>query len=213
MRRAALVFLALAMTGCAPHLQSSLPVYIQSKNLPEPAIDLFPHCEGYGCPFYKNVKLNKRDWTKIEKTFGKKARNAETERIKISKTIGTFEKIVGSLTGTDVDKAGTFGQTGKGQLDCVDESTNTTIYLMLLEQKGLIKFHTIEQPQVRYPIISGRGWMHQTAVIRDKESSVEYAVDSWFGDNGEPAWIVPVKNWHNGWHPALAPPHMRAEGK
>lgn len=213
MKKTLLVFFALMLSSCAPHLQSSLDVYMKSKNLETPTTARFPHCQGYGCPVVMNVELNKKDWADITKTYGKPAKNAEAERIKISRTIGAFERIVGPLTGTKDDKAGTFIQTGKGQLDCVDESTNTTIYMMMLEQKGLLKFHTIEQPQVRYPIVSGRGWMHQTAVIREKDTGTEYAVDSWFEDNGKAAWIVPMENWHNGWHPELAPAHMRSESK
>jgi hypothetical protein len=196
---AALVWL----TGCAPHLKPSLPAYMASKKLSEPTLEQFPHCQGYGCPVVKNVRLSKGDWKAIEKAYGKIARTPEEERYKISRAVGTFEKRLGPLTGTDHDKAGTFLQTGTGQLDCVDESTNTTIYMILLEKKGLIQFHTIEQPQVRYPLVSGRGWMHQTAVIREIKTGQFYAVDSWFEDNGKAPYVLPIEPWLNGWHPEL----------
>ncbi len=192
---------ALSLSACAPHLYDSMPSYMASKKLIEPTRELFPHCQNYGCAVVKNVKLSKQDWKKIDKAFGKKAKTAEVEREKIARTIGTFEKIVGPITSTQNDKAGTFGQTGAGQLDCVDESTNTSVFMILLAEKGLIKFHTIEQPQVRYPLVSGRGWMHQTAVVRESKTGAEYAIDSWFDDNGADARIVPIKDWLNGWHP------------
>lgn len=197
---AALV-MTLILGGCANELQPSLPLYMQSKQLPAPSVESFPHCQSYGCPNYKNVILSKSDWKRIENTFGPKAKNAAQEREKIAKTIGEFERIVGPITGTQDDKRGTFIQTGKGQLDCVDESTNTTIYMMMLKQKGLMPFHEIEQPQVRWPIISGRGWMHQTAVITEKETGEQYAIDSWFEDNGIDPWVVPMDAWRNGFHP------------
>lgn len=193
----------LILGGCANELYPDLHYYMKEKKLPAPTEKSFPHCEGYGCPFYKNVELSRSDWAKIEKAYGGKARNAADEREKVARAIGEFERVVGPLTGTDVDVAGTFGATGKGQLDCVDESTNTTVYLMLLKQKGLLTHHEIEQPQVRWPIVSGRGWMHQTAVITDKKTGVQYAVDSWFEDSGANAWIVDLKAWRNGWHPEL----------
>jgi len=192
---------ALALTGCANELYPSLYYYMKEKKLPPVTEENFPHCEGYGCPIYKNVMLNKRDWKIIEKAYGKKARNAAEEREKAAQAIGAFERVVGPITGTDVDVAGTFGKTGKGQLDCVDESTNTTIYLMLLKQKGLLNFHEIEQPQVRWPIISGRGWMHQTAAVTEKKTGSQYAIDSWFDDNGAAARVIPLEDWRNGWHP------------
>jgi len=206
--RSFLILAALMLSACAPTLYPSLPDYMASKKLMPPTPSLFPHCQDYGCAVVKNVELSKADWKRIEKTFGKKAKAAEEERRKVAKTIGTFEQILGPITGTQNDKAGTFGETGHGQLDCVDESTNTTVDLMLLKQKGLIVFHTVEQPQVRYPIVSGRGWMHQTAVLKEIKTGKEYAIDSWFDDNGADARVVPIPDWLNGWHPQESdPPH------
>lgn len=193
----------LFLASCANELEPSLPYYMAKKNLPAVRVDNFPHCQGYGCPTHKNVVLNKRDWSLIEKAFGKKAKSAKDERAKIARAIGAFERVVGPLTGTADDKRGTFIQTGKGQLDCVDESTNTTIYIMLLKEKGLVAFHDIRQPQVRWPLISGRGWMHQTAVVEERGTGAQFAVDSWFEDNGANAWIVPIDTWRAGWHPQM----------
>jgi len=201
MKRTIPLLALLFLTGCADRLYDSLDYYMVEKRLSKPTLQSFPHCQGYGCPVVMNVELNKADWAKIEKAFGSKAKDAAQEREKIVKTIGEFERIVGPITGTHVDKRGTFIAMGKGQLDCVDESTNTTIYMVLLREKGLINFHGIEQPHVRWPLISGRGWMHQTAIIKDLETGEKFAVDSWFEDNGADAWIVPLSAWSDGWHP------------
>lgn len=191
----------LTLSSCAPHLYESMDSYMVTKRLEQPKLERFPNCQAYGCAIVMNVELNKHDWKKIDKAFGKKAKTAEEERIKISKTIGVFEQIVGPITGTENDRPGTFEKTGRGQQDCVDESTNASVYIMLLDQKGLMKFHTIEQPQVRYPLVSGRGWMHQTAVVRETKTGAEFAIDSWFEENGVKAYIVPIKEWMDGWTP------------
>jgi hypothetical protein len=199
--RAVLLILPLLLGACADRLYPDMPAYMQAKHLATPSMQSFPHCQNYGCAVVKNVKLDQGDWGKIEKVFGPKAKTAGQEREKIAKTIGAFENIVGPITGTQGDREGTFLQTGDGQLDCVDESTNTMIYMTLLQQAGLIRFHDVEQPQVRYPILSGRGWMHQTAVLTETKTGAQYAIDSWFEDNGAPAYVVPLEEWRNGWHP------------
>lgn len=204
MRKFLLPIVLLALSSCAPHLYPDTKSFMTAKKLEEPKVERFPHCQNYGCAVVKNIELNKRDWKQIDKVFGKKAKTAEAEREKIARTIGIFEKIVGPITGTENDKPGTFEQTGPGQLDCVDESTNTTIYMILLNQKGLLKFHTVEQPQVRYPLVSGRGWMHQTAVVRETKTGAEYAIDSWFDEPGHTARIVPIDAWMAGWTPEKA---------
>ncbi len=147
------------------------------------------------------VSLNDQSWREFKKIFTPPSRSAEQERDRIKKAISLFEHKVGALTHTNVDVGDTFKKIGKGQLDCVDESTNTTIYMALLQQKGWIVFHDIEPPQVRTPFTTG-AWPHQTASIRDKKTGARFAVDSWFDDNGLPPYIVPLDDWIMGWKPA-----------
>jgi hypothetical protein len=52
-----------------------------------------------------------------------------------------------------------------------------------------------------------RGWFifgfpHTTAVIHEDARNAEWAVDSWFLDNGEPPFILPLDVWKKGWRPA-----------
>jgi len=42
---------------------------------------------------------------------------------------------------------------------------------------------------------------HTTAVIQEKSNFEKYAVDSWYQDNGEDPFIVPLANWKAGWKP------------
>lgn len=199
--RKLLLLAPLLLAACADRLYADLPAYMKAKNVEAVSMKNFPHCQNYGCAKVKKVELNQRDWKKIERAFGAKAKSAEQEREKIAKTIGVFEQVVGPVTGTEHDREGTFLETGDGQLDCVDESTNTTVYMMMLRDAGLILFHDIGQPQVRYPLLSGRGWMHQTAVVTETKTGAEYAIDSWYEDNGVAAYVVPMPEWRNGWHP------------
>jgi hypothetical protein len=177
--------------------------YLHGRNLPEATPESFPVCRAYGCQKVDIVSFTKKDWKWIEKTFRPAPKNAEQERKRIAKAIAVFEQQVGAITGTDVDVGNTFTEFGAYQQDCVDESTNTTIYLSLLAQKKLLKFHTVEPPTSRVPLIHYAGrWPHQTAVISEKDNpDAFFAVDSWFHDNGAPADIVPLKEWKSGWRP------------
>ncbi|MCB1563671.1 MAG: hypothetical protein KDJ75_08870, partial [Alphaproteobacteria bacterium] len=115
--------------------------------------------------------------------------------------IGLFERVVGPRAGTDDDVFGTFGKVGPGQHDCIDESTNTTVYLSLLNQKGLIRFHSISAPDTRSPLFMRGRWPHRTAVVFENGTGTAYAVDSWFHDNGFDAEVVPLQRWKEGWKP------------
>jgi len=190
----------LLLTACTTQAPS-LDIYLTHKGLEKPSKTTFQHCQGYGCKIIKPVALSKAEWKKIDKFFSPAPKTAAAERHILSAVIGHFETLVGAKTGTSQDKAGTFGTLGDAQLDCVDESTNTSIYLTLLAQRGLLRFHTIEAPTMRLPIIHAGRWPHQTAVIHETLTGERFAVDSWFHDNGAPADIIPLNLWKDGWKP------------
>ncbi len=187
----------LMLGGCMKHY-SSYEQYMAHRNLPPATQKSFPHCSNYDCARVQLANFWPREWKKVEKQFQPKAKNAAAERLQIAKAIQTMERIIGPITGTDGDLGDTFRKTGEGQLDCVDESTNTSVYLDLLRQDGLIRFHTIGAPQTRAPLLK---WPHQTAVIVEKKTGEVYAVDSWFTDNGGRVYVVPIVVWKDGWKP------------
>ena len=127
---------------------------------------------------------------------------AKSERSAIRQAIAFLEESIGRKTGSDEDIAGTYQRLGRYQQDCIDESTNTTTYLLLLDQLDLLHYHNVNPLTSRPPIISGRLGPHRTAVIREKSTGIKYAVDSWFYDNGIEPEIVPLDTWFWGWHPS-----------
>jgi len=196
----ALIALSFGLSACVTP-SGGHEAYLTRRGVRQPSVEQFSHCRGYGCKNIEQVALNKKQWLKVAKAFRPKAKTAEKERAQIAKAIGIFETEVGRMVGTDVDHYGTFKKMGTHQLDCVDESTNTTIYLMLLKEKGLLRYHALNSPQMRVPIIHSGRWPHQTAVITEIENDERFAVDSWFHDNGAPAEIVALKTWKSGWKP------------
>lgn len=190
----------LLLSGCAASSETHLH-YLSNKGLDTQLPEVFQHCHGYGCKFKTPIRFTQADWAPIENIFTPLPANAAQEKAAIKQAIAVFETRVGQLAGTQNDRAGTFRKIGDKQLDCVDESTNTTIYLSLLQQKGLLRHHQIEGPSVRMPIIDSGRWPHQSAVITELETSKFFVVDSWFHDNGRPPEIVPLQTWKEGFRP------------
>jgi len=164
-----------------------------------PSPERFTICYNGSCDEIAEVHLSKKQWQSIESIF-RINNNAEQERENIRRAIAQMETIVGKKTGTHVDKAGVFDHLGEhGQLDCIDESTNTSFYLTMMINDGLIRWHSVEDRETRGYFLFG--WPHTTAVIRETASQQQYAVDAWFLDNGEPPYILPLEKWDNGWKP------------
>lgn len=171
-----------------------------------PVLHGFDVCIGGGCAEVINVSMTDEEWQTVVSVFVNAGviADAEQERSLIAAAIGVLESIVGAKTSTTTDRAGTFGNSDyPGQLDCNDEAINTTTYLRLMRQKGLIKLHEVEDTRTRNFFFNG--WPHSTAVIHEIASGQRFAVDSWFYDNGFPATIVPFKVWKSGFTPEDSP--------
>lgn len=201
MRKVVTILLGFLLTACAASQDSTYKHYYAKKNLGAQTPQNFQHCHGFGCKYIADVELTDADWQLIQRAFTPAPKNPQAERESIKTAVALFEQKVGNQTGTHVDEWGTFRKTGHYQLDCVDESTNTTIYLDVLSQQGLLRFHNVESPTARFPIIHAGRWPHQTALISEKDSNAFYVVDSWFHDNGHPPEIVGLKQWKEGWKP------------
>lgn len=82
-------------------------------------------------------------------------------------------------------------------MDCIDEATNSTVYLRLLQDANLMTWHELASRTSRGFITSP----HNTATIVEIETQERFAVDSWFEANGEWPHIVPLAEWKSGWKP------------
>jgi hypothetical protein len=155
----------------------------------------FFSCTDYHCDTGQMVTLTASQWQSIRKLFDADASPVK-ERENIRQAIARLENIVGAITGTWRDLAGNVAGAGQaGQLDCISESKNTSTYLQLMFDDGLLRFHGVEERQVRHPLIFNTHW---TAVIIDRSNGERFAVDSWFRDNGQPPDIQPLSDWLSG---------------
>jgi hypothetical protein len=73
----------------------------------------------------------------------------------------------------------------------------------MLKNDGLLKYHVPTGNARRF---RPRLFQHYTAVIEETATQQKYAVDSWFLDNGNPPFIIPLDAWKRGWTPGDAIP-------
>ncbi len=167
--------------------------------LDQASFDTVPVCHGSGCTERTEVRLNDDDWSKVDAVFLAQAPSAQEERERIALAIGIIEILVGPQAGTRSDAGRNITSRHQGeQLDCVDEAVNTTTYLRLVAQRGLLRFHDVGLPANRLLDLVNA---HNTAVVIDRATGIPYAVDSWFYANGSPAVILPLVAWRAGYDP------------
>jgi len=172
--------------------------YHQKPFVEKPQRDHYSICHGHSCAEFSYVSLSTQQWQTIESLFTPLASSAEQERQQIKSAIALLEVMTGQQAGTHNDLAKNDLSLGtRGQLDCIDEATNTSVYLRLLFNAGLLKRHSQASRTSRGGLISP----HNTASIIEISSMTHYAVDSWFHKNGEQPEILPLSQWHSGWKP------------
>lgn len=174
--------------------------FFTAEIIKEPTTDRFSVCFDHTCRTIVTRSFSPGEWQRITALLQAPAPTAAAERTTIANTIALMEQIVGDKTDTASDRGGNlagFGQ--QGQMDCIDESTNATTYLKLLQQDGLLRHHVVQDRVTRFGLSAGMP--HTTAVIEDVAARRQYAVDSWFFDNGEPPVVMQLDEWKSGWRP------------
>ena len=167
------------------------PLTVIAQRAPPP----FFSCTDYHCNEGETVVLSEDQWQQIVSLFPA-TESSVAEREQIRRAIALLETQVGRTTGTWRDLGKNVAGAGQpGQLDCISESKNTTTYLQLLSEDGLMRWHQVEERELRHPWILD---LHWSAVIRDLSTGQRYAVDSWFLDNGKPPFIQPLDDWLSG---------------
>jgi hypothetical protein len=176
---------------------------IAKDKIKNPSPERFSVCFQHTCAMVEHVSLSAAEWLKVGDFFTPEATSAAEERRQIAEAIAWLEIAVGSKIDALDDRGGNlegFSASGN-QLDCVDESTNSTTYLTMMEKAGFLKFHRVDGLATRGGLLFGGIWPHSTAVVSEIDGGRKWAVDSWFFDNGEKPTVVLLDKWRTGWSP------------
>lgn len=150
------------------------------------------------------IDLTGERWDTVRREFADVC-DATAERRAIARSVGLCEKAAGEQTPSwqDEPRSNALPCT-KGQLDCIAESENTTTFLLLFREHGLLKFHDVLRPVYRSQALVFDP--HRTAMIRDRANGEDYAVDSWVGKNGDDALVQEYGPWRRKEGPSRTPP-------
>ena len=194
----------LMLAGCAatyPSL-SSLEAHYNSFKVPPPVGRTVHICHAYGCQMQTQFRFNDDDIKHLGAILAKwrtKAATAEEERRGIAYSIGWMKERVGKVIGTIADRAGDDfeGNGDPTQEDCVDEANNTTSFLTVMANTGLLKHHKVGIPFAKEDYSRGMaGWTHWTAVLIEQPSGQRWAVDSWIFACCENPAVVKAEEWY-----------------
>lgn len=153
-------------------------------------------CHGYGCS-RRTVLDVEAEWLNRAGSILKAARQSpEAERRALGDVVKLYTAQLADRFGgkPDVPRSPPQMSGEQGQMDCVDETANTTSLLLVLQEYGLLAHHEVERPQSRGLFIDGR-YPHVTAIIAEKKTGAEWAVDPWAKAPGQKPEILPLSQW------------------
>lgn len=169
--------------------------YADYNNARPPRGNTVTVCHAHGCQKQENFTFSNADINDIAVLMDY-ARTADTpvqERRAIAHAIGWMERRVGPDTGTSRDRASLEFLNASGQLDCVDEATNATSYLLVLQRNGLLRHHAVSRPFSKASFFQ---WPHMAAMIKTHRTGQVFAVDSGVGPNGTNPSITLASKWY-----------------
>ncbi|MDH3196195.1 MAG: hypothetical protein OEL78_07770 [Hyphomicrobiales bacterium] len=198
MRTAKLITILVAAAGlsaCAAQSLSSHGDWYAARAASPPAGNRVFVCHGYGCRYTTPVSFSEAELAKITTPLQVEFANPGQERAALATSVQIYEEIVGRRVGTSSDRGQTqLGGGEKDQMDCIDEATNTTSLLLLLQARGALRHHTVMHPVARGFFLDGR-YPHATAVLAEIEGTEKWAIDSWPDDNGRPPVVQRLDKW------------------
>lgn len=153
-------------------------------------------CSGFGCEYKDSAGFSQRDYARLKRIMGK-PKNAASERKRLAKAIAAMERMSWRKLRyhRDAPRAYQKHRGLRGQMDCVDESLNTTAYLTYLQQRGLMKHHKVISSYAERGFLLDGRYPHKSARIREN-GGPDWAVDSWYKADGKAPIIMPLAAWY-----------------
>ena len=153
-------------------------------------------CYGFVCRRREILDFTASDRAALTKILSSGRASAAAERAAVQHAVIWFDRRMAPILGTDkrVAKADIRAHDDSHNYDCWDTTRNTTSLLLVLQEWGLFKYHVVGDPHYR-----GNALMfqtpHNTAVLVDRATKIEWAVDLWPRGYLHPPDVMPITQW------------------
>src|SRR5947209_13328208 len=195
---AGLAALALSVAQPAGALELSAPVaaLYTTVSIYPPSASSMTVCYGFVCRRREILDFTAGDRKALVQILAGGKSSAAAERAAVQKAVMWFDRRMGPVIGTNkrVAKADFRYFDDKHNYDCWDTTRNTTSLLLVLQEWGLFKYHSVGDPHYRGNTLVLQT-PHNTAVLVDRATRIEWVVDMWPRGYLEPPDVMPVTQW------------------
>ncbi len=193
-------FLASLAFGAAPasamQLSPEQNDLYTSVSINPPSLNGMTVCYGFVCRRRAELTFAAADQKQLSQIMATGKASAVAERAAVQKAVIWFDKRMGPQIGTTtrVARADIRSRADASNYDCWDSTRNVSSFLLVLQEWGLLKHHTVGNPRYRGNILAMQ-LPHNTAVLTEKASRVEWVVDMWTTRYAQPPDVMLVEQW------------------
>jgi hypothetical protein len=189
-------FALVAQPASAMQLTPQQSELYTSVSINPPSASEMTVCYGFVCRRRAILDFTAADQKALAQIMAAGKANAVAERAAIQKAVVWFDKRMGPEIGTTtrVARADIRNRADANNYDCWDSTRNVSSFMLVLQEWGLFKHHTVGNPRYRGNLFTMQ-LPHNTAVIVEKESRVEWSVDMWTTKYLQPPDVMLVEQW------------------
>jgi len=190
------VLIAAASPLRASELSSAQAQLYSSVSIYPPSASAMTVCYGFVCRRREILNFSAGDRAALTRIMGSGRASAVAERAAAQRAVIWFDRRMGPVIGTNkrVANADVRALDDKHNYDCWDTTRNVTSLLLVMQQWGLFKFHVVGDPHYRGNPLAMQ-LPHNTAVLLDRASKVEWVVDMWPRGYGQPPDVMTLAQW------------------
>ena len=152
-------------------------------------------CYGFVCRRREILAFTPGDRSTLTRILATGRASAAAERAAVQQAVIWFDRRMGPILGTNkrVANADVRAMDDRHNYDCWDTTRNTTSLLLVLQEWGLFKYHVVGDPHYRgYTVFQ---LPHNTAVLVERATKVEWVVDMWPRAYAEPPDVMTLEKW------------------
>lgn len=188
------------MLGAGPasaiRLTAEIEKMYSSVEMSPPTAAQMTVCYGFVCRLRMMLSFGAAERTALTNMLAKGRVSAANERKAIQQVFIWFDRRVAREVGTArrVARADFRNFDDDHNFDCFDTTRNGVSLLLVLQEWGALRHHTVSDPRFRGNILVGQT-PHNTAVITERATGQKWVVDMWTVAFGQVPDVMPLDKW------------------
>jgi hypothetical protein len=182
--------------AAAIELSPAIAQLYSSVEILPPTASRMTVCYGFVCRLRHILDFTPGDRRALTDLLNKGKATPETERQAVQQAVHWLDRRMGPILGTTkrVARADFRHRDDDRNYDCYDTTRNAVSLLLVLREWGVLRHHTIADPEYRGRWLVGQT-PHNTAVLKDRKTGTDWVVDLWTKPYGELPEVMTVEKW------------------